>query len=57
MRLSCQQKCDTCAAIHDPIIVDDAEDDASEDYSPLVYAPVTYEGYLEEEEHAKVSEP
>ena len=72
-RLACQQRCNTCAAMHDTIIVDDAEDavqdpiieddmdeqqDAtSEDYSPLVYALVMYEEYLEEGEHAEVEEP
>ena len=30
-RLACQRTRNTCATIHDPIIIDDAEDDASGD--------------------------
>ena len=37
--------------------MDEQQDAASENYSPLVYAPLTYEEYLKEGEHAEVGEP
>ena len=56
-RLACLRRHETCAAVHDPIIIDDSEDDVSVDYSPLVYAPVTYADYLAEGDFAEVLEP
>ena len=56
-RLACQRRQETLAAVHDLIIVDDSEDDVSVDYSPLVYAPVTYSDYLAEGDFAEVLEP
>ena len=57
-RLACQRRHETCAAVHDPIIIDDAvKDDVPVDYSPLVYALVTYADYLTEGDYAEVMEP
>ena len=43
--------------MHNPIILEDeAEDDVSVDYSPLVYAPVTYADYLAKGDYAEVVE-
>ena len=44
--------------MHDPIILDESEDDeVSVDYSPLVYARVTYADYLAEGDFVEVLEP
>ena len=62
-RLACQWRCKTCEAVHDPIVLDDADeqqDAVSEDYSPLEYAPLEYKEYLQEEEElteVEVGEP